>query len=399
MQPFSILFFALFCAHSTAIPVASPDGFFDNLGKGLKDLGNKIVNGLSTVESTIVKTVHGDNGGIASVASNEQHNSGLPPNPDGCNGDPRYCQLRFDQYTFPATHDSLAVALKLDCDNSKGNAKTMCQIMDTVFSGVVYNCLWNNQKDHGIDQQLKDGIRNFDMRGCQRGNDVLFCHGETDTRALGQDLAAGFQQLGNFLQQNPGEIVSIMMSPEDGNSKVIMDAFVANSEKYLSPYLPTWDLNNKNWPTLGDMVKSGKRVVAFKRGDPTTTPGWLRPDLGSLVKGTWSYASNMHTASDMQKAISNYCNTATPSKQWQTLDVNFDPDMSTVEKEITSMTKPQVCIPEFTTEMNGDMMNLAQQCYAKFKFIHRVSVDNYWSTPVFDVVKWLNEQNLKLYIK
>lgn len=72
-----------------------------------------------------------------------------------CNGDIRYCHLRYDQYTFAGSHNSGAYNLSFDCSTALGMTKFLC------YRGIpnpLMNCLWNNMGDRNLLRQLRDGM-------------------------------------------------------------------------------------------------------------------------------------------------------------------------------------------------------------------------------------------------
>ena len=109
--------------------------------------------------------------------------SGEPvPVPDTCNGSVELCDRRFDEVSYPTTHNA----------------------MSTEDEG------WVNPNQYvGIERQLDDGIRGL-MLDVHPGDDgtVWLCHG---TCLLGSRPAVdGFRAIGEFLGRNRGEVVTII---------------------------------------------------------------------------------------------------------------------------------------------------------------------------------------------
>ncbi|MEZ5412273.1 MAG: hypothetical protein R2761_29845 [Acidimicrobiales bacterium] len=84
-------------------------------------------------------------------------------------------------------------------------------------------------------------------------------------------LADGLGDVRAFLDDNPGEVVTLII--QDRVSPT--DTETAFEEAGLEPYLFDGDVDG-GWPTLGEMVDSGHRLVVFaESGRPG--PAWYRP--------------------------------------------------------------------------------------------------------------------------
>jgi len=317
----------------------------------------------------------------------------------GCNMDPRYCQLRYDQYTHPATHDSAANRLGLDCNTAKNAVEQkICQDAAHLIPKPIYDCFWNTQPDHDLIHQLNDGIRSFDLRGCQEGQKAVFCHGDGKQRATGISLEAGFGQIRQFLTQFQREVITINIQFESGDFNVVRNQFIANVGNFLGEFLHT-PADNTVWPTLGEMVRTNKRVVVFARWDEpkgAVTPPWMRLDDTKLMYRTWTFSQFINNSQQLKQAMLNFCQNppAEALNKWQALEYTIPTAWGAIEAELKGHHKPEVCLKQFSDDENKWMMSVAQACYPKFAFFHRVMVDSYFKSPVFDVVEWMNELNL-----
>ncbi|RKP11981.1 PLC-like phosphodiesterase [Piptocephalis cylindrospora] len=151
-----------------------------------------------------------------------------------CNGDVRYCYLRYDQYTFAGSHNSGAYDLSFDCSTALGMIKFMC------YKGIPHplmNCLWNNMANRNLLRQLRDGIRALDLDTCQVDDRTVLCHGEDRVRALGEELPDAFSQIRQFLEENPFEVVTIEFGDNDGDPRVNAPNIASKLEEHLGDYL------------------------------------------------------------------------------------------------------------------------------------------------------------------
>jgi hypothetical protein len=172
-----------------------------------------------------------------------------------CNGSPALCDRRYDQVTFPMTHNSMSNA-----DEGWPSA---------------------NQQ-HGIVRQLVDGVRGLmlDVHSWDRLTGVsderrsdmsaleqtFLCH---DTcRASRKPLVEGLCEITQFLDEHPAEVVSIIFESYVPSADVAA-AMVSSGlvQRVVHHQL------GEQWPTLGQMVEHDSRVVIFtEEGD--NQPAW-----------------------------------------------------------------------------------------------------------------------------
>ena len=189
-----------------------------------------------------------------------------------CNGSSAACSKRFDQVTFPMTHNSMS-------NSSEG-------------------WLYPNQT-YGIQRQLQDGIRGFMLdtyylnpsslvQGTKSEtlevvNQVYLCHVFC---SIGRRLLVeGLCDLVNFLDANPGEILSIIfedyVSAED--TAQVMEA------AGLTEYVYSHSVGTA-WPTLREMIESNKRLVVFTE-TPRTGYSWMHSAWDQIWDTKYRYTS------------------------------------------------------------------------------------------------------------
>ncbi len=180
-------------------------------------------------------TAAGGSGGSAGTASGGAAGAG----PRRCNGHAALCDRPFDQVAFATTHNSMS-------NSDEG---------------------WSlpNQQ-HGLEQQLADGIRAMLLDTHDDNGTPALCHAYC---ALGKrDLADALGAIAEFLTQHPNEVMAFLIEDNvsaSDTAKVFeatgLDAFV-----YAHP-------GGAPWPTLGEMIDSGERlVVTAQSGGPP--PAW-----------------------------------------------------------------------------------------------------------------------------
>lgn len=166
-----------------------------------------------------------------------------------CNGHKSLCDKRFNEVAYPTTH------------NSMSNLDEHWQLP--------------NQR-HGIAKQLSDGIRGLMLDTHYDGGAAYLCH---SICLYGKDpLARGLGVIKKFLDENPGEIITIIFE----SYVSAQDTKQAFEESRLINY--ALEINKgAQWPTLREMINSGKRLVVFTGNGGGTYPWYL-----DITDFTWA---------------------------------------------------------------------------------------------------------------
>ena len=177
----------------------------------------------------------------------------VPPAPTLCNGSAANCQRRYDQVTFAATHNAFSYA-----------------------TGGPVHYVYPNQ-DLPIANQLQSGIRGLGVRPCPYYGDdpteaprVYVTHNFELRGLLGTEpLVDVLVQVRSFLEQNPGEVVTLF-----AESAVTPAELVAPfTEAGLLPYLYVHD-RAQGFPTLAAMAQHNTRLVVFTDSEDPSRPAW-----------------------------------------------------------------------------------------------------------------------------
>ncbi|KAG0258058.1 hypothetical protein BGZ95_005066 [Linnemannia exigua] len=395
-----------------------------------------------------------------------------------CNGRSDICDLRYNQVTYPATHNSAAYDLKYDCQLSTqsclkketvcqaqaqnctmgwevrctkisntcidrlpgwlhwlcGAFTSACQSTETVCLGweqictnslevcllwgsacleVIPNwampCLWENQPGHSIAQQLSDGIRFLDLGTCLSNNDtdIVMCHGNGITRAIGIPLDTVLSQILTFILANPYEVLTIEFNENDGDVAALSRIIVAKLLKYFTIpgtgllFWPRSSMTEK-WPTLREMILANKRIMVFM-GDtyypiPDPKPNWANQ------KDTWKMDGFRYTSDDtmpkqLNESYYGWCGKGAPTDgsfiQWQQIDINMGILAPDIINELKQGKVPQLCIGPLATETNYAFLEaIADFCYTRWPYWFRVRVNNYWDSDVFKIASHFNDMNV-----
>ena len=170
------------------------------------------------------------------------------------NGQPHMADRRYNEVAYATTHNA----------NANG----------------AHNYFFPNQISD-MRKQLDDGIRGMMIDLHQVDGETLFCHG--DCRLGKQDILSGLGEIAGFLDENPNEVVTLILETYSVTPKMLARAFAESGLlKYAYAHTP-----GTPWPTLGEMVRTGQRLVVFYDRNNDGYP-WLHPMWESLWDTPWN---------------------------------------------------------------------------------------------------------------
>ncbi|KAF8913071.1 PLC-like phosphodiesterase [Gymnopilus junonius] len=163
-----------------------------------------------------------------------------------CNGHAELCNRSFGNVTFVGAHDSYAIGV---------------------------NNLAANQ-DQPITQQLNDGIRMLQMQAHNETGGIRLCHTSCSLYD-GGTLQAYLTTVKQWLDANPTEVLSLLIVNIDDLPASSYDpVFKAVGLDTVSYTPPSLTIPASQWPTLGSLIDSGKRLLTFldNGADLTSVP-------------------------------------------------------------------------------------------------------------------------------
>ncbi|KAI9320978.1 PLC-like phosphodiesterase [Dichotomocladium elegans] len=177
-----------------------------------------------------------------------------------CNGYPEYCSKHYNELTYVLTHNSYAYA-------ANPASTQMC----------------------AINVQLQDGVRALKLSAVKPSsnsttNTVMhLCH--TDCSILDAGTAVDtLTTIVNWLKSNPNEVISIFWNIP--NNDFTAPDFVSPYESSgLLDYSYVQAVNNYSWPTLNELIASGKRVINFiETGADQSAVPWLHSEFDYIIQ-------------------------------------------------------------------------------------------------------------------
>ncbi|KAJ4393828.1 hypothetical protein N0V93_003043 [Gnomoniopsis smithogilvyi] len=150
-----------------------------------------------------------------------------------CNGYAELCDKLYSNVTFIGSHDSAFVGV-LPVDNQ--------------FDSVA--------------DQLSIGVRFLQAQSHLDGSTVELCH-TTCTEEDGGSLQTWLETIVTFLEANANEVVTLLITNGDGlpGSDFAAAFEAAGADTYA--YSPGATLALADWPTLGELIDAGSRLVVF----------------------------------------------------------------------------------------------------------------------------------------
>ncbi len=164
-----------------------------------------------------------------------------------CNGRAALCGRAFDAVSYVTTHNAMSAA--------------------------EHRYIAPNQT-HGIARQLRDGVRGLMLDLHDDRGVVSLCHGVCSLGRM--PLEEGLCAVGQHLDAEPGSVVTLILESYV-SAAALQPAFRAAGlldDAHVQPA-------GAPWPTLGEMVRAGRRLVVL-----TDRDGGRRPWLHDV----WDYA-------------------------------------------------------------------------------------------------------------
>ncbi|MGT2527862.1 phosphatidylinositol-specific phospholipase C domain-containing protein [Streptomyces nojiriensis] len=161
----------------------------------------------------------------------------------------KYGDARLDQWSSLTTHNSYA------------------------DSGAVPP----RNQSRNISRQLDDGVRGlmldtYDIAYDQEGNvDVMLCHSQF---VCFENFRSGLGRVVDFLKSHPDEVVTVFLENYASRASLtdaVSDVLEAKNAKNLLFSPNQYDIDNRNWPRLRDMVSDNRRLVVFQDRWGTTS--------------------------------------------------------------------------------------------------------------------------------
>lgn len=171
--------------------------------------------------------------------------------PAPCNGHAELCARRYSNITLVGSHDSAFVG-----------------------TGVADN------QETDVAAQLAQGVRFLQAQTHLDNNTIKLCHTLCALEDAGP-LEAYLGGVKAFLDANPREVVTLLITNQDGLPGATFDAVFRAAGIQGYGFAPGTNLTLDQWPTLGQMIDNGQRLVVFMGV-------WTFLDGEGIVQALWA---------------------------------------------------------------------------------------------------------------
>ncbi len=218
----------------------------------------------------------------------------------GCNGFEELCGRPLDEVAFLATHNSYAGAGYPGFLFAAQEGTIGTQLADGVrglwidtYYGVPGRRVYTRTDliDPSLNAQLKATIGPRAEAAAARIRDdiarppvaatthIYLCHGFCELGAV--DAGAAFRGIRDFLERNPRQILIIDLEDYTRPSDTVALLRRSGLARYIykGPDGPPW-------PTLGEMSRSGGRILLVVEHRTEGAPAWYRPAYDSILQET-----------------------------------------------------------------------------------------------------------------
>ncbi|MEU5899474.1 MULTISPECIES: hypothetical protein [Streptomyces] len=208
-----------------------------------------------------------------------------------CLGSESLCDRRYDQVAFLATHNAMSTT----ADRFIGPLQDpdIVAQLDAGARGLLIDTqTWETPEE--VAERLREADFPPDMkeqitRLAERANPprpgMWLCHAVCRAGAI--PLVETLREIGTWLDEHPGELVTLIVQDAIDGERTREAFRRAGLERLL--FTPDADPNHP-WPTLGEMIDSGRRLVVFAEQADGPAP-WYRNFYRYGMETPFSYTA------------------------------------------------------------------------------------------------------------
>ena len=288
-----------------------------------------------------------------------------------CNNSPSLCTRSYSNITHLGAHDSPFVRDQSDGFSTSGNQ---------YYNSTV---------------QLSAGVRLLSAQihpvtNSSGQQEWHLCHTSCDLLDVGK-LSDWLSEVKIWMDQNPDEVVTVLIV-NDGASNSDLDANfkAANINSYA--YIPPSAAAPQQWPTLNNLISSGKRLMTFVAGlEPSSnnTAPYLMNEFSYIFENPFdvTQANNFSCTANRPSSVNGLTSKA--------LEANMMPLMNHFldVQQIFNIETPNSNAAPITNGMNGtgNLLAAAAGCASEYnKAPSFVLVDFFNVGPAISTVDKLN---------
>jgi len=221
-----------------------------------------------------------------------------------CNGHAELCDRKYGNTTFVGAHDSFA------------------------FSGNPFALARTQEVD--VATQLRLGVRLLQAQAHMNGKELNFCH-TTCGLFNGGKVQNYFAKVKNFLDRHPNEVITIIIAnPENVSASVWQPTFESTGLADMAYVPPQTPMIREDWPTLRELLDSGKRLVVFMdKGAEGNSVPYLLPQFTMMWEDEYD-----PTDSKFPCKVDRTSGPLSPSQQLNLINHNLNIDLMPIGRGI-----------------------------------------------------------------
>jgi len=293
----------------------------------------------------------------------------IPPTPDIhqapvrqsaqlCNGHAELCDRKYGNVSFVGAHDSFA------------------------FSTNPFALARTQEVD--VTAQLRLGVRLLQAQAHMDGKDLHFCH--TSCALFNGGTVKNYLiNVKHFLDRHPNQVLTIIIAnPEKVKAEVWQHVFESTGLAEMAYVPPQASMTREDWPTLREMLDSGKRVVVFiDKGAEERSVPYLLPQFTMMWEDEYD-----PTDRNFPCKVDRTSGPLAPSQQLNLINHNLNVDLMPIGRGLRipdRLNTPRVNSVHSITAHANHCAPLAGEHYPNFVLVDFVNVGQ-----VVDAVARLN---------
>ncbi len=160
--------------------------------------------------------------------------------------------------------------------------------VDGGFAPPFVNLVPNQVR--GIEQQLADGVRGFQLDIHQTGDGAILCHNSCTLVSSPVALWVDLQRMVDFLEANPDQFVTVFLEDyvDPGVLRSEIERVAGLSDVLYRPNLT--GVRENGWPTMARLIADNDRLLIFSDHSRSAdeSAGLTRESFGVMYQREWT---------------------------------------------------------------------------------------------------------------
>ena len=281
-----------------------------------------------------------------------------------CNGHPELCDRPYDEVVWAASHNAMSspdvVYMWPEHDDTMReqlDAGVRALLIDAHYWTDVASTEQLTKLDPRITPAAAEWVRSTAGDRLRGRDGVFLCHNHCVFG--GRPLADGLRDVREFLEENPDEVVTLVVQDEVEPRDLVATFEQVGLDRYA------YTGRGREWPTLGSMIDAGTRLVVFAENRGSSR-GWLRQAFAEMQDTGYGFSRPEEMSCDPNRGprdaalfmLNHWVSPAAPDRSSATVVNRFDFVVERVRRcEAELGRRVNFIAADFTT--NGDVVAAA----------------------------------------